>query len=160
VAYVAVAAGTFFLAFVTLFVEFVVLLVVGSHAQSRLVPDRASEAAYQEQVADWQRRILEYETAEQQREAAADMWFPVPVNPQVNVVTVFGGAAVSLLVLLATLGTSLLGSGRVVVVDLTRRRSTNLLEEFAESDSARFAASRSRVRYNVPICSPVSTGMR
>jgi hypothetical protein len=89
---------------------------------------------HSEVVEQWRQRIVAFEEAERQRIAAADLWYPVPVSPATRLVCAFGGSANSWAVALLTLGGSLLGSGkRVLVGNLSRRDSTGPLAKLAEA---------------------------
>lgn len=85
-------------------------------------------------VEQWQQRIAGFEEAEHQRVAAADLWYPVTPSPATHLVCAFGGNANSWAVGLLTLGGSLLGSSkRVLVGNLSRRDCTAPLATLAES---------------------------
>ena len=92
---------------------------------------RRRGAAAEERWREWQRRVVEFETSEQRRVDSVDLWYPVSPSPAADLVGVFGGTAVGWMVLLATFGSSLISRGPLVVVDLTRRRSTRLLVDLA-----------------------------
>lgn len=109
-----------------------------SQTAQRLVVDPAAAAIaerhHSEAVEQWEHRIAEFEGAERHRIEAADLWYPVSVSPATRLVCAFGGSANSWAVALLTLGGSLLGSGkRVLVGNLSRRNCTTPLARMAES---------------------------
>jgi hypothetical protein len=100
------------------------------------VPDPKDVAAAQREhekaIADWQRRVAEFEQSEQRRIAGADCWFPVVPSPGSHLVCAFGGSSRTWAFTLGTIGASMLGSGkRVFIVDLSRRKSADGLWELA-----------------------------
>jgi hypothetical protein len=104
--------------------------------QHQRVADPADVAAAQREheraVADWQRRIAEFEQSEQRRVNETECWFPVVPSPGSHLICAFGGSSRTWAFALATIGGSMLGSGRrVLVVDLSRRTSVDGLWELA-----------------------------
>jgi hypothetical protein len=92
------------------------------HPQAAAVAEREHRAA---RVA-WERRIAAFEEAEERRVKTADLWYPVTVSERTGLVCAFGGTATGWAVGLFTLGGSLLGSGkRVLIGNLSRRACTN-----------------------------------
>lgn len=91
-----------------------------------------AQREHERAVADWQRRISEFERSEQNRVNEADVWFPAVPSPGSHLICAFGGSNLSWALALGTLGASMLGSGkRVYIVDVSRRRSADGLWELA-----------------------------
>jgi hypothetical protein len=115
-------------------------LIVRSHnvqLRQQKVPDptdlAAAQGEHERAVADWQRRISEFERSEQKRVNQADCWFPVVPSPDSHLVCAFGGSALTWAFALGTIGGSILGSGkRVLIVDVSRRSSADGLWELAQ----------------------------
>jgi hypothetical protein len=100
------------------------------------VPDPKDLAAAQREqeraVADWQRRVSEFEQSEQKRMNEADRWFPVVPSPGSHLICAFGGSSLTWAFALGTIGASMLGSRRrVCIVDVSRRKSVDGLWELA-----------------------------
>lgn len=101
------------------------------------VPDPKDQAAAQREhekaVAEWQRRVSEFEQSEQDRRDNADYWFPVVPSPASHLICAFGGSSRTWAFALAAIGASMLGSGRqVFIVDVSRRTSVDGLWELAQ----------------------------
>jgi hypothetical protein len=99
-----------------------------------LVPDPAdskrADEEYAAAVSAWQQRVAQFEAAERRRFDSADVWFPVPFSSTARMVCVFGGTDISWDAALSTLGASLLGGrARVMIGDLSRRRTTDVLRD-------------------------------
>lgn len=91
-----------------------------------------AQREHERAVADWQRRISEFERSEQNRVNEADVWFPAVPSPGSHLICAFGGSNLTWALALGTLGASMLGSGkRVYIVDVSRRRSADGLWELA-----------------------------
>lgn len=100
--------------------------------RSDLVPDPKDvaklQAEHQAAVTAWQKRISQFETAEQKREQTVDVWYPIVPTSTAQTICTFGGTEISWAAALATFGTSLLGSGsNALVIDLSRRRAADVL---------------------------------
>lgn len=126
----------FFVGYISLLVE-AFFVYRSPISQERVVDPKAAAVAerhHSDAVEQWQQRIAAFEEAERQRVAAADLWYPVAISPATRVVCAFGGTANSWAVALLTLGGSLVGSGkRVLVGNLSRRECTTPLATMAES---------------------------
>jgi hypothetical protein len=95
----------------------------------------AAQGEHERAVADWQRRISEFEQSEHKRMNEADCWFPVVPSPGSHLICAFGGSSLTWAFAVGTLGASMLGSGRrVFIVDVSRRRSVDGLWELARRD--------------------------
>lgn len=97
-----------------------------------LIPDAADqrhvEAEFKGAVAAWQERIGEFEFASHLRHDTCDVWYPIGVQQPASMICVFGGTYISWSTVLYTAVPSMLGSGaRIVIGDLSRRRSTDKL---------------------------------
>ena len=100
------------------------------------VPDpkdlEAAQREHERAVADWQRRVSEFERSEQKRMSEADCWFPVVPSPGSHLICAFGGSSTTWAFALGTIGASMIGSGRrVSVIDVSRRRSVDGLWDLA-----------------------------
>jgi hypothetical protein len=123
--------------YISLLVEaFFVYRTPSSHQPELMDPKAIAKAdrEHAEVVEQWRQRITAFEEAERRRVATADLWYPVPVPPATRLVCAFGGTTNSWAVALLTLGGSLLGSGkRVLIGNLSRRDSTGPLAKLAEA---------------------------
>ncbi len=129
---VANAVVTFLVPWLVLPVEAVVAGVRIIAGKQDLVVDpgdRAkAEAEYLASVEAWQERIRQFEEAERRRYETVDLWYPVVPSSTASMVCVFGGTHISWAAALATLGSTMLGSGsHILVGDLSRRRTTDPL---------------------------------
>jgi hypothetical protein len=143
------AAVTFFGAAVVLPVEAVIGWVRIVKGKQELVTDPAdskrADAEYATAVTAWQNRIAQFEAAERRRFDSAAVWFPVPFSGTARMVCVFGGTDISWIAALSTLGASLLGGGaRIMIGDLSRRRTTDVLRDLCSR------AGRPLVRVTLP----------
>lgn len=105
---------------------------ISATGRGQMIPDPSQvelvQAEHQATVAAWQRRIAEFESSEQRRVQTADLWFPVAIPRTARMVCVFGGSAISSAALLTTVGATMLGAKlRVLVGDLSRRNTTDVL---------------------------------
>lgn len=133
---VGLAAVCFFVPPLGLFIQAIRTKQRSALLRQQRVPDPKDLAAAQREheraVADWQRRISDFERSEQHRAATADCWFPVVPSPGSHLICAFGGSSRTWAFALGTIGASMLGSGRrVFVVDVSRRRSVDGLWELA-----------------------------
>lgn len=101
-----------------------------------MVPDpedqAKAQAEYQQAVAAWQQRVVQFEESEQRRASTVDIWYPVLPSSSAQTICVFGGTQISWAAGLTTLGTSMLGTNsRLLLVDLSRWRSTEVLRGVA-----------------------------
>ena len=128
------AVATFVVPDVVLTVEAVIGWVRIWKGSKELVPDPAdskrADEEYAAAVSAWQQRVAQFEAAERRRFDSADVWFPVPFSSTARMVCVFGGTDISWDAALSTLGASLLGGrARVMIGDLSRRRTTDVLRD-------------------------------
>jgi len=133
---VGLALVCFFVAPLGLFIQALRTQQRSALLRQQRVPDPKDLAAAQREheraVAEWQRRVGEFEQFEQNRVATADCWFPVVPSPGSHLICAFGGASPTWAFALGTIGASMLGSGRrVFVIDVSRRRSVDGLWELA-----------------------------
>ena len=101
-----------------------------------MVPDpddqAKAQAEYQEAVAAWQQRVVQFEESEQRRASTVDVWYPVLPSSSAQTICVFGGTQISWAAGLTTLGTSMLGAGsHLLLLDLSRWRSSEVLQTVA-----------------------------
>jgi hypothetical protein len=128
------AVAAFVVPDVVLTVEAVIGWVRIWKGSKELVPDPAdskrADEEYAAAVSAWQQRVAQFEAAERRRFDSADVWFPVPFSSTARMVCVFGGTDISWDAALSTLGASLLGGrARVMIGDLSRRRTTDVLRD-------------------------------
>ena len=128
------AVAAFFVPEVVLPVEAVIGWARVLKGKQELVPDPAdskrADEEYATSVTAWQNRIAQFEAAERRRFDSANVWFPVPFSGTARMVCVFGGTDISWTAALSTLGASLLGGGaRIMIGDLSRRRTTGVLRD-------------------------------
>jgi hypothetical protein len=128
------AAVTFFIPDIVLPVEAVIGWVRILKGKQDLVADPAdskkADEEYAAAVSAWQQRVAQFEEAERRRFDSADRWFPVPFSATARMVCVFGGTDISWNAALSTLGASLLGGhARIMIGDLSRRRTTDVLRD-------------------------------
>lgn len=103
---------------------------------SGMVPDPGdmakAQAEYDEAIAAWQQRVVQFEAAEQRRATTVDIWYPVHPTAAAQTICVFGGSQISWAAALTTLGASMLGDGtRLLLLDLSRWRSSEVLQQVA-----------------------------
>jgi hypothetical protein len=128
------AVVTFFIPYIVLPVEAVIGWIRILRGKQQLVPDPAdskrADEEYDAAVSTWQQRVAQFEAAERRRFDSADVWFPVPFSAAARMVCVFGGTDISWNAALSTLGASLRGgSARIMIGDLSRRRTTEVLRD-------------------------------
>ena len=128
------ALAAFVVPDVVLTVEAVIGWVRIWKGNKELVPDptdsKRADEEYAAAVSAWQQRVAQFEAAERRRFDSADVWFPVPFSSTARMVCVFGGTDISWDAALSTLGASLLGGrARVMIGDLSRRRTTDVLRD-------------------------------
>ncbi len=133
---VGLAVASFFIAPVGLLVQGLRIRQHSALLRQQRVPDPKDLAAAQREheraVADWQRRVVEFEQSEQKRRDEAAYWFPVVPSPGSHLICAFGGSSRTWAFALGTIGASMLGSGRrVFVVDVSRRKSVDGLWELS-----------------------------
>jgi hypothetical protein len=133
------AGATFFLPEFVLTVEAVIGWIRILKGKKELVPDPAdskkADEEYAAAVSAWQQRVAQFEAAERRRFDSADAWFPVPFSGTARMVCVFGGTDISWNAALSTLGASLLGGGaRILIGDLSRHRTTDVLRDLCGRD--------------------------
>ncbi len=98
----------------------------------------AAQREHERAVADWQRRVSEFERSEQKRVSEGPYWFPLVPSPSSHLICAFGGSSLTWELALATLGGSMLGSGRrVFIVDVSRRMCADGLWELARRQGYR-----------------------
>jgi hypothetical protein len=95
----------------------------------QLVPDpheqRRVEDEYRRAELAWRTRLERFEADERARVDTADLWYPVLLSTTTPVTCVFGGTPDSWRAALTTVGASLLGERRrVLICDLSRRPAT------------------------------------
>ena len=134
---VALALVSFFVAPIGLFIQALRTRGYTALLRQQRVPDpkdlAAAQREHEKAVADWQRRVVEFEQSEQNRRNQADYWFPVVPSPASHLICAFGGSSRTWAFALAAIGGSMLGSGRrVFVVDVSRRASVDGLWELAQ----------------------------
>jgi hypothetical protein len=102
---------------------------------------RRADEAYAAATAAWQQRIAQFEQAERGRLAKLPIWRPVPFARE-GVTCVFGGPPLAWTAALTTLGGSLLGShARVLIGDLSRRLTVDVLAGLARAAGVPVAGS-------------------
>jgi hypothetical protein len=133
---VGLGLACFFIAPLGLLLQAIRALSQSAQLRQQRVPDPKDLASAQQEheraVADWQRRVVEFEQSEQRRVAEAACWFPVVPSVSSHLVCAFGGSSRTWAFALGTIGASMLGSGRrVFIVDVSRRNSVDGLWELA-----------------------------
>jgi hypothetical protein len=120
--------------YVVLPVETYMLFRRARRAKSMTVPDpkdvERAKAEYAAAHNAWQTRVSQFEQAERRRFETVALWYPVCPSDEAAGVCVFGGTQVSWAASLFTLGATLIGAQRrLVICDLSRRVSTPALAE-------------------------------
>jgi hypothetical protein len=127
------AAGTLALLFPYIwFVIQALMLLTRARPAGGVRIDPAWEGTRQGAIEAWQKRVVEYEEADQRRFESAKIWYPVELNQEANLLCLAGGSPDSWDLLLSTLAGSFMGSGRrVAVLNLARDHPAAGLEFLA-----------------------------